>query len=136
MKKKSKITADLKKNRLQISLIGALTVSDLQEIYTDIRFCVADLKPGFDIITDFRGCKIGHLAGLGTFAKIREHLQKSGAGTAIRIAGKGQLIFHQISKIAAKNSNYRIIYVKDMEEAEAMLTETDSQIETRAMSVG
>lgn len=136
MRGKSKVSADLKKNRLQITLIGALTVKDLQEIYTDIRFCVADLEPEFDVITDYSQCKIAHLAGLGTFAKIREHLQKNGVRTAVRIAGKKQLIFHQISRIAAKSSGYKIIYVKNMEEAESMLTGIDSHADVQAMSAG
>lgn len=127
MEKKSKVTADLKKNRLRITLIGTITVKDLREIYTDIRFCVADLKPGFDVITDFTQCKVGHLAGLSTFAKIREYLRENSAGTVVRIIGKKQLIFHQLIKIAAKSNTYPVIYVKTMEEAEAVLAEANSQ---------
>ena len=132
MKQKSKVTADLKKNRLHVTLVGCLTVNDLQEIYTDIRFCVADLQPGFDAITDFSQCKVAHLAGIGTFRRIREHLQKNGIKLAIRIGGKRQLIFHQISKIAARNSDYQVIYVKTQEEAEALLTENSELLMAEA----
>lgn len=123
MKKKSKITADLKKNRLHIILRGRLSKSDLQEIYTDIRFCVADLKPGFSVITDFSDCQIGYLTGLGTFAKIRDYLHQQEAGIAVRIASKKQLIFHQLSKISTIGKSYPIIYVKTPLEAEEALAE-------------
>lgn len=123
MGQKSKVRADLKRNRLELILTGSLTLAHLQEIYTDIRFCVADLKPGFHVITDLRQCKIGHLAGLGTFTRIREYLAQNRVGTVVRIAHKNQLIFHQISKIICKKSNYPIIYVASPEEADAALEE-------------
>ncbi len=127
MKQKSKATADLKKNRLHVTLIGHLTVKDLQEVYTDIRFCVADLQPGFDAIADFTQCKVAHLAGVGIFIRISEHLQKNGINQVIRIGRKSQLVFHQISKIVARNSNYKITYVNTQEEAEALLAENSEQ---------
>lgn len=121
MRTKSKISADLKQNLLRIILVGSLTKADLQEIYTEIRFCVADLKPGFNVVNDFTQCKIGHLAGLGTFKRIREHLVNNGVGTVIRVAEKRQLVFHQISKIVDRISTYEIIYATTPEEAEKTL---------------
>ena len=121
MKAKSKVSADLKQNLLQIILVGSLTKGDLQAIYTDIRFCVADLKPGFNVVNDFSQCKVGHLSGLGTFKRIREYLVNSGVGTVIRVAEKRQLVFHQISKIVDRSSTYKIIYVATSEEAQRTL---------------
>jgi len=126
MKQKSKVTADLKKNRLQIELRGWLSKKDIQDIYTEVRFCVADLKPGFVAITDFSDCRIGYLAGLSTFIKMREYLQDKGIGAGIRIASKNQLIFYQLSKIVCKKCTYPVIYAKSQGEAEKILAEKEN----------
>lgn len=125
MKNKSVIKADLKRNRLQITLRGWLSKKDIQEVYTEIRFCVADLKPGFVATTDFTDCRIGYLSGVSTFIKMREYLQEKGIGAAIRIAGKKQLVFHQLSKIVCAKCDYPIIYVSSQEEAEQALAEAE-----------
>ena len=41
--KKLKATANIAKNRLYITIAGKLTKENLDKLYTDIRFCVADL---------------------------------------------------------------------------------------------
>lgn len=48
----SKVSADLKRNRLIITVSATASQKEAKKIYTDIRFCVADLQPGFDVITD------------------------------------------------------------------------------------
>ena len=49
---KAKVKTDIKKNRIYITLPSTIVKKDLEKIYSDIRFGVADLKPGFDVITD------------------------------------------------------------------------------------
>jgi hypothetical protein len=124
--KSSKVSADLKKNRLSIILIGVLSTKGMEGIYTEIRFCVADLKPGFEVMTDLTQCKIAHLGGLGTFGKIKEFLSAKEVGPVIRIVKKNQLVFNQISRVADMTSKYRPHYVSTLAEAEKLFAQLKS----------
>lgn len=128
VRKKTKVSADLKQNRLHVTLIGVLSKKAMEEIFTEIRFCVADLKPGFAVINDLTQCRIAHLRGVGTFAKIREYLCAKDVGTVVRIVRKKQLVFKQITRVMDSGSLYRSIYAETLEEAQQMLAEAD-QIE-------
>jgi hypothetical protein len=120
-KKLSKVTADLKKNRLCITFASAVTKTELNTVYTDIRFCVADLKPGFDVITDLSRCTIGHLSGLTTFKKIMDYLVVNKVGRVVRIVGGTNIVFKQLLAIATKFQSYKPIYVASLQEAEEVL---------------
>jgi hypothetical protein len=120
-KKSIKVNADLKQNRLYITIAGRLNKKDLDGLYTDIRFCVADLKPGFDVITDLRSCTLAALSGFSTFNKITNHLQASDVGQVIRIIDERRVVFKQILNSAAKIKGYTAVYVKSAEEAESKL---------------
>jgi len=117
----SKVTADLKKNRLCVVIASTVTKTELNKVYTDIRFCVADLKPGFDVITDLSCCTIGHLSGLATFKKIMDYLVVNKVGRVIRIVGGTNIVFKQLLAIAAKFQSYKPIYVATLQEAEEVL---------------
>ncbi len=118
-----KVIADIAKNRLQITLNGVLLKKDIDNIYTDIRFAVADLQPGFDVITDFSQCKVGYISGIGGFKKIMTYLTDNKAGRVIRIVPARGVIYKQIMNITAAISGYKPIYVKSLEEAEQILTQ-------------
>lgn len=123
---KSKATADLRTNRLLITLVGVVSKADVDRLYTEIRFCVADLQPGFAVINDLSACRFGSLAGLGTFGKIREYLCTREVGPILRVVRKNQLVFSQLSRIIDRNQRYRPIYVTSLDEADAKLTEIAS----------
>ena len=118
-----KVKADLKRNRLQVTLSGSISKKEMENLYTEIRFGVADLKPGFSVITDLRQCRIGHLSGVAIFMKINEYLSSKQVGAVIRILKKKNLLFKQLSRLAARNAPYEVIYVSSEEEAEAKLAE-------------
>lgn len=120
-RKKLRVAADLKKNRLYITIAGRLNKKDLDGLYTDIRFGVADLKPGFDVITDLSECTLAALSGFTTFNKITNHLLASDVGKVIRIIDERRIIFKQILNSAARIKGYTPIYVKSLEEAEKEL---------------
>jgi hypothetical protein len=124
--KSSKVSADLRQNRLTITLSGVLSTKGMEGIYTEIRFCVADLKPGFEVLTDLTQCKIAHLGGLGTFGKIKEFLSAKEVGPVIRIVKKNQLVFNQISRVADMTSKYRPHYVNSLDEAENLFAQLKS----------
>lgn len=118
---RSKVTADLKKNRLKVTLSSSPDKREAERVYTDIRFCVADLRPGFDVITDFSHCTIAHLNAISTLRQIMSYLVTKQAGNVVRVVGKTSLIFKQLIRFASKFQGYKPVYVATFEEAEAIL---------------
>lgn len=118
---KAKVKADIRKNRLYISLPSTANKTELEKIYVDIRFSVADLKPGFDVVTDLSRCSIGHLNGIPILRKIMDFLVTHEMGRVIRIVGDMSIAFKQLLGIASKFQCYKPIYVTTLEEAEEEL---------------
>ena len=126
-KNPSTVTANIKLNRLLIRVRGAVSKRDMEQLYTDIRFCVSDLKPGFAVITDLTEARIAHLSAIGTFKKISAFLVEKQVGPIIRVVGQGKVIFQQLSKLTEQEGVYQPVYVKDMEEAEVLLAELSGE---------
>jgi len=122
-KSPSTVTADIKRNRLIIRLRGTVPKKDAEQIYTDIRFCVSDLKPGFAVITDLTEAKIGHLAGIEIFKKIAAYLIEKHVGPVVRVVGQGKIIFQQLAKLTNLVDGYKALFTKNLEEAESLLEE-------------
>lgn len=120
-KAKATVRADIKRNRLYISLFSAPNKDILAKVYTDVRFCVADLRPGFDVITDLSHCRIGHLNGISTLHKIMDYLISNQVGHVVRVVGKKSLLFKQIVRLATVFQSYSVGYVTSVEEAEDKL---------------
>lgn len=120
-KKRLGAVADIAKNRLYITIAGKLSKQKLDSLYTDIRFCVADLTPGFDVINDISECTLAALSGIPTFKKITNHLITNRVGKVIRVIDKNKIICKQILHMAARMQGYRATYVSTLEEAETEL---------------
>jgi hypothetical protein len=120
----AKVTADTKRNRLYITLSCDPGKKVLEKVYTDVRFCVADLKPGFDVVTDLSQCTLGHLNGIATLRKIMNYLVIHQPGEVIRVTGKMSLLFKQLIRISTKFSGYKPFYVTTLEEAENKLSQS------------
>jgi hypothetical protein len=88
---------------------------------THVRFCVADLRPGFDVISDLSECNIGHLSGVPTFRKIMNFLITKEVGDVVRIIKGKSLIFKQVLNLSSRICGYKPIYVSTVEEAEEKL---------------
>ncbi len=121
-KKRSTVSVDMKKNRLVITLHGTIRKNDLESIYTDIRFGVRDLQPGFDVVTDMRNSTIGYLTGITTFLKIQKFLKESAVGKIVRITGTSKTFLQQISTLTENQNGYTPTYVESLEEAEHYLS--------------
>jgi hypothetical protein len=119
--KKSSTKANIAQNRLYITVGGALSKTNLDKLYTDIRFCVADLAPGFDVVNDLSGCSLAALSGLPTFKKILNHLITNKVGTVVRVVDEKKIIFKQILNVASRMQGYSITYVNTLEDAEEEL---------------
>lgn len=119
----STVTANIKKKRLYITLKGIIPKKEADRLYTDIRFCVSDLEPGFAVITDLTQCRIGHLNAISTARKIMQFLLEKKVGKVIRIIGQGKVIYLQMLKLSDKMNGYEPKYVATLEEAEELLDE-------------
>ncbi len=121
LKKHSKVSVDIQKNRLVISLNGTLRKADIEGIYTDIRFGVRDLKSNFAVITDMRNCRIGYLSGIEVFRRVLGFLQENKVGKVVRITDKKSVAHYQIMRFTAAISGDSPIYVDRIEEAEEIV---------------
>jgi hypothetical protein len=125
--KKSKVVANIKKNRLYITIADRLSKKEVDSLYTEIRFCVADLQPGFDVITDFSACTIGVLSGLPTFRKISNHLIASKVGRVVRVIDETSVIQKQFFNYTARSQGYKAETLNSLEAAEEYLLATDDK---------
>jgi hypothetical protein len=116
-----KVKADRDKNRLYIKISGKISKAEMDKLYTNVRFCVADLQPGFGVISDFTECSLAHLAGVSTFKKIMSYLIRNGVGEVVRLINGDSLLFKQFINLSSKMSGYIPVYVSSPEEAEIRL---------------
>ncbi len=116
-----KINADIPKNRLYITIAGNLAKEDYERLYSELKSLVPDLRPGFNVITDIRNCKMGHISGLSALQKIMNHLITQGVGEILRVVQTDSLIYRQAMNLASKTQGYRPIYVLSLDEAETFL---------------
>jgi len=128
---KSSATADTALNRLYIKLASKVTKKDIDNLYTDIRFCVADLHPGFNVITDLSECTLAALNVLATFRKISNFLIENRVGIVVRIMDDDSVLFRQFINLTARMQGYKPINVSSIEEAEAKLLELVGRSATR-----
>ena len=117
----SKVTADLKRNRLNITISSTADKKEAQKIFTDIRFCVPDLKPGFDIVTDFTHCTVAYLSAISTMQQIMAYLTTHRPGNIVRVVGEMTLVFKQLLRFVTRFQSYTPIYVNTLAEAEELL---------------
>jgi len=115
--------ANIQKNRLYITVKGTLNANDMSKLYTDIRFGVADLKPGFDVVNDMSECSVGSLSGIPILKKIMHYLITNKAGRVVRIIDESKVIFQQLLNLMGKLQGYTAIQASSMEEAERVLSE-------------
>ena len=119
-----KVSANSQKNRLVIVLSGSVDVHEGEECVVLIHRELAKLKPGFDVITDFRHLRQAeHQAG-PSLPRVMEDLLGAGVGRVVRVVGasrEGLVNFAAFSKGVA---NYPAQYVGTMEDAERILAET------------
>lgn len=125
--KKLSARAHISNNRLYISIGGKLTRESLDKLYTDIRFGVADLKPGFNVITDLTECTLASLNGVPTFKKIANFLIENRVGLVVRVMNSENLVFKQLLNLTARMQGYKAISVSSIEEAEKILLEAEKR---------
>ena len=115
-----KVKADIIENRLYFKFSGRVSKDDLDKLYTDVRFLVADLTPGFDVIKEFSECDIGHINSQ-PFRKISNYLVTNGLGEVVRVIYGDSLLYDQAENLSLEKYGVRPIYVRSHEEAKAKL---------------
>jgi len=118
-----KAKANLQKNRLHITASGNIDAKLLEKLYTDIRFCVADLKPGFQVLSDISQCQLFYITSLPTYKKIIDFLIAQRAGGIIRIIKHNNISCKQVINLSERIGGYSPLYVHSVEEAEQRLEE-------------
>jgi hypothetical protein len=116
-----KADANIKKNRLHITISGNIDVKSLEKLYTDIRFCVADLKKGFGVISDISQCNLLYISCLPIYKKIIDYLISNNLGEIVRIIKKDNVSYKQIVNFSEKIHCYRAVYAENKEDAEKKL---------------
>lgn len=116
-----KVKANIGKNRLYLTFSGVASKKDMDKLYTDVRFCVADLRPGFDVISDLSNCNLMHIGSISTFRKLMRYLITSGVGEIVRIIDGKSLVYRQMVNLSSRICGYSPKYVSSLMEAEEML---------------
>jgi hypothetical protein len=118
---KAKAVAHIKKNRLHITIAGTIDARVLEKLYTEIRFCIADLKQGFEVISDISQCNLIYITGLPVYKKIIDYLITNKVGEIVRIIKKDNISCKQIINFSEKIHCYRTVYADSPQEAEQKL---------------
>lgn len=115
---KSRVSASIAQNRLYLTIVGNINEQVLRPLYTDLRFCVADLKPGFEVIVDMSQSNLIYVESLKIYKKIIDYLIEAQVGEIIRIVRENSISCTQISSYTKKIQTYKAMYVGSMDEAE------------------
>jgi PilZ domain-containing protein len=116
---KSKVEISLEENRVTLIFPKILTKKELDTIYTDIRFAATDLKPGFNVISDFSQTKFLFLNALGVFREIFNFILSSDSGEIIRVIQDNRIIHKQLLNLSLRIPGYIPIYAPTIEEAKS-----------------
>ena len=114
------VKADTGKNRLDFTLAGTINKKGLGELYTELRFCVPDLRPDFEVIADLSGCTLAFLNIIPTFKNIMNFLLSNNVGEMVGIMPADALIYKQI-QLATVFQGYKPSFVSSFAEAEERL---------------
>lgn len=125
--KKSKATVNIKKNRLTITVAPKIDKKSIDNLYTEIRFGVADLQPGFDVITDLSACTLAALSSVPTFRKITKHLVDSRVGRVVRVIDESKIIKKQLINMAGRVQGYKAEVFNSLEAADEFLSQREEE---------
>ncbi len=121
IQKKINVRVDMKKNRIYCSWCGNISKVDINSYFTEVRFAVADLKPGFSLILDLRECRYSSLEAISVVKKIMQYLVTKGVKDVVRVVSDKHLSRTQFMNMALRAQGYQAVYVNTPEEAEAFI---------------
>lgn len=118
------IRTDLSKNRLYIRIEGFFREPDAAPVWPALESALAELRPGFDVITDLSGFKPGLPGAASNLRRAGELVKAKGRRRAVRVAGKlvtGLMQYKRELKGMFDEEMTR--YASSIEEAERILDE-------------
>ena len=110
------VKADVIENRLYFKLSGEFAQEELDKLYTDVTFLVADLSPGFDVINDFSECDFGQ-ASKQYQKKISNYLITNGLGEVVQVIQGNSLLSEQSKFVKSVSKGIVPVYAKTHETA-------------------
>jgi hypothetical protein len=119
-----KVKVDLARNRLYLEISGGLSKRELEKLYTEVRFCVADLQPGFNVIADYSESNLIQLTGISIYRRLMNYLIRSGVAEVARVVDGKSLLFKQVQNLSSRICGYKPFYAQSREEAERILDES------------
>lgn len=122
MSKKYTFEANRAKNRLVIKLSGFFRSSDVEPAMAGLNAALAELKPGFDVITDLSDFKPGSPGAAKAMAQAGQMVKEKGRRNAVRITGglmTGLMQFQRLLKSVFNEDEVR--YAKSIQEANSIL---------------
>ena len=115
-----KVKADVIENRLYLKLSSDFAKKELDKLYTEVTFLVADLSPGFDVVADCSDCDIEQMKGQ-SLKKISNYLITNGLGEVVRVIDGNSLLYEQAKYLSSVSKGIIPIYAKTHEEAKEQL---------------
>lgn len=120
-----KVTADTAQNRLNITMIGTLSVEEAQKSKLTIESTIATLKPGFDVINDISRFIRGDDAAGNVLKEIIILLIQNRVNRVVRVVGTSKSGLIQFANNTLQIDQYKISYVPTLEEAELLLSKSE-----------
>ncbi|WP_321283984.1 hypothetical protein [uncultured Vibrio sp.] len=105
------VKADILENRLYLKLSGQVTPEEFEKLYTDVRFLVADLSPGFGVISDMADYDFSNPEGT-PYKKISNYLLTNGLGEVVQVIRGDSLLYDQAEKLSLKDFGLRPIFAR------------------------
>ena len=118
-----KVKADVIENRLYFKFSGDVAKEELEKAYTDVKFLVADLTPGFCVIDDYSDCDAGQICRK-SLKKISNYLVTNGLGEVVRVVNGNSLLHDQAEILSSAISEIIPVYAKTHEEAQEHLEQS------------
>ncbi len=119
-----KVKVDIAKNRLYLKITGELSKNEFEKLYTEVRFCVADMQPNFNVIVDYSASNIIYLNGISTYRKLMNYLIRNGVGRVARVVDEKSLLYKQVTNLSSRICGYKPLYTCNIEAAEKLLDES------------
>nr|WP_321467655.1 PilZ domain-containing protein [uncultured Desulfobulbus sp.] len=93
----------------------------MDKLYTDVRFLVADLSPGFGVISDLAEYDFS-LPEVAPYKKITNYLLTNGLGEVVQVIRGDSLLYDQAERHSLQEFGLRPIFAKTNREADEKLT--------------
>ncbi len=116
------VRVDRANNRLYCSWEGEIAKADADSFFTDLRFCVADMAPGFSVVNDLRKCHLSYVSAIPSLRRVMQYLVSKGVKDVVRIIDSKNLIYRQFLNLTLWTQGYVPVYVHTLEEADEFLT--------------